>query len=64
MLSMKYLKAWLRSQKVSQAELARRLGTSRSTICHYLAGRKSPSVPVVKRLHKVTGITLERLMGP
>lgn len=59
---MKHLKAWLTSHKTSQAELARLLGTSRSAVCHWLAGSKSPSVETLKKLQKVTGLSLEKLV--
>ena len=51
---------------LSQAELARRAGTSQATISAYESGAKQPSVATFSRLLAATGsrLTVERARGP
>jgi transcriptional regulator with XRE-family HTH domain len=54
------LLAWIRrSSGLSQEELARRAGTSRTAVSAYEHGRKSPSLDTVDRLVEAAGYRLE-----
>ncbi len=47
---------------LSGAELAARLGLERSAIPQYEAGRTFPSVAVLKKLTRILGISIDRLL--
>ena len=53
--------------KLTQAELARRLGTTQSAVARLEGGRVSPSFATLRRYAKATGtrlmVGLERVMG-
>jgi len=49
---------------LSQAELARRAGTSQATVSAYESGGKQPSIDTLARLLKVTGKRLAVEHGP
>ena len=56
------LKYYLDKQGVSAAELARRLGTSRSSICELTSGRsKEPTLGKAKAIADALGVTLEEM---
>lgn len=50
----KRLRRWLKSQNVTQAELAERLGCGKSFVCALCAGRKRPSLTLAIRLERLT----------
>jgi transcriptional regulator with XRE-family HTH domain len=49
---------------LSRRELARRAGTSNSTLADYEAGRKMPSVATLDRIVRAAGFELEVEMAP
>lgn len=53
-----------RAAGLSQAELARRAGTSRPTLSAYEHGRKSPTLATVVRLLAAAGFELEAVSRP
>ena len=56
------LKHYIDKQGVSAAELARRLGTSRSSICELTSGRsKEPTLGKAKAIADALGVTLEEM---
>lgn len=59
---MKVLNSYLRVNKVTKRALAARMGVSESAIGHWCTGRKAPSRARIKKLSRVTGISLERLL--
>jgi transcriptional regulator with XRE-family HTH domain len=50
------LRAWLKTSRRSQVSLAKELGISTPYISMLLAGQRTPSLPVAKRLQEITGI--------
>lgn len=48
---------------LSQAELARRMGVSRTCIHQWYWGLNEPSIESLKRLRRILGCTLEELIG-
>jgi transcriptional regulator with XRE-family HTH domain len=54
------LKYFLKKQGISPAELARRMGTSRSSICELTSGRsKEPTLGKAKAIADALGVTLD-----
>jgi transcriptional regulator with XRE-family HTH domain len=49
---------------LSQAELARRAGTSQATVCAYETGRKQPALSTLERLLAGAGARLAVEAGP
>jgi transcriptional regulator with XRE-family HTH domain len=49
------LSDWLESRNITAAELARRLGVSRSTISKIIKGDRLPSVKLIQDIQKQTG---------
>lgn len=47
----------------SQSELARRSGVSQTYISELEAGKKQPTVPIVRRLAAALGVTVGDLIG-
>jgi len=60
---MKALDSYLKSTKTSQAEFARRVGVSQPTISDLIRGQHSPSVDLLKRIAKKTGLSLDQLVS-
>lgn len=48
---------------MTQAELARRCDVSQPTICDIENGRQLPSVELLKRISKVTGLSADKLLS-
>ena len=57
------LKAVREAQKLSQAELARRLGLAKSSIAKYEAGAHLPGLPVLVRLSLGLRVSTDYLVG-
>lgn len=56
------LRYYLQRQDVTAAELARRLGTSRSSICELTSGRsKEPTLGKAKAIADALGVSLEEM---
>ena len=56
------LKQYMALTKMSNAELAKRLGVSRMSLIQWLAGRTVPTAANIRRIHEVTGLSLEDLV--
>ena len=50
-------------QGLSQKELAKRLNVSPSRVSEYLSGKKSPTLPVARRIHEVLHIDAGIILG-
>ena len=48
---------------ITQAEMANRLGVARASLSLYEAGKQTPDLAFLDRLHKVTGAPLDYLMA-
>ncbi len=57
------LKCEMEEQGLSQTNLARRLGMSKSTISEVLNGKKQMSLRLMKHLHQNLGISAEVLLA-
>jgi transcriptional regulator with XRE-family HTH domain len=57
------LKSYLEITKTTQADLARRCGVSQPTISDIVNGVHSPSMDLLKRLTKVTGLSADKLLS-
>jgi len=44
------LNEYLKANKISQAQFARRCGITRSAVCHFIAGRRYPSPEIMRRI--------------
>ncbi|MFN8608837.1 MAG: helix-turn-helix transcriptional regulator [Vulcanimicrobiota bacterium] len=49
---------------LKQVELARKLGVSRSTVCCWESGERTPSLDQATRLAQALGCTLDELVKP
>jgi transcriptional regulator with XRE-family HTH domain len=54
--SQQRLRAWLKAARRTQRSLAEELGVSPPYIAMLIAGERTPSLPVAKRLQEITGI--------
>lgn len=57
------IKKVLREKGVSVSELARRIGTDRSNIYHYLRGDYDPKIEKVKQIAEVLDVSVAYLTG-
>lgn len=57
------LKQLMLERGLSQAELARRMGVSRTCMHQWYWGLNEPSIEKLKRLRRVLGCTFEELIG-
>lgn len=53
----------MRQKKISAAELARRIGTDRSTIGHYLRGDYLPKYDKIQKIADALGVSVSYLTG-
>lgn len=60
---MQALKSYLARTNTTQAELARRCAVSQPTISDIIRGVHSPSVELLKRISKVTGLSADKLLS-
>jgi transcriptional regulator with XRE-family HTH domain len=58
---MKILSDWLTKNKVTAAELARRIDASRSAVHRIVHGDRDPSLTMAQNIARVTGIPLAKL---
>lgn len=58
---MEQITVWLERKKVSRAEFARRIKADRSQVTRWLSGDQLPSLPVLRRISDVTGISIDKL---
>jgi transcriptional regulator with XRE-family HTH domain len=59
---MKVLGAYLKKCGLTQVEFARRVGVSQSVISDLIRGQHAPSLDLLVRLSKETGLTLDELV--
>ena len=57
------IKKVLREKGVSVSELARRIGTDRSNIYHYLRGDYDPKIEKVEQIAEALGVSVSYLTG-
>jgi len=49
------------NKRITQVELAKRVGIRQQTISHYETGRAKPSLDVAVKLAKVLGVSVEEI---
>lgn len=57
------LKAYLKATRWSQAELAARIGVTRSAMSLYVHGKRIPRPAIALKLSQVCGVSLESLLN-
>lgn len=60
---MEALRTYLQSTGTTQSMLAKRCGVSQPTISDIVNGVHSPSLELLKRLTKVTGLSADKLLS-
>lgn len=60
---MQALKTYRERRQMTQAELARLLDVSQPTICEIENGNQTPTVKLLKRISKVTGLSADKLLS-
>ena len=58
-----YLTKFRKQQDLTQAEMAEKLGVSRSTYTNYENGNRTPDFEVLERISNVLGCTLDEMFG-
>ena len=61
---MKELKEFQESLDLNQRQMARLLGISESYLSEILAGRKTPSKKLARKISQMTGISILKLLFP
>lgn len=61
---MQALDSYLKATNTTQTEFARRVGVSQPTISDIINKRHSPSVDLLKRIAKETGLSIDELLSP
>lgn len=57
------VKAWRSGKGMSQAQVAERLNVDTSVVSLWESGKRTPSVALLVRLHRMTGISLDVMCG-
>ena len=60
---MKKLNTWMRKNRISQSELARRMEVTQPSVWAWCHGRKLPTAENLLALRKHTGLTVDELLG-
>lgn len=62
-ISPERLKSIIDAQNVSQKELAELIGVTEVTMSRYVNGQRMPKAPILVKLAKELGVTVDWLMG-
>ena len=57
------ISALLKQKKMTQHELAARIGSHQDTLSRWMTGQRQPSSYALYRISKVLGVTMEDLMA-
>lgn len=57
------IKRLRKDKKLTQSQLATKLGIARSTISLYETGRRFPSIPILRKISVFFEISLDQLIG-
>lgn len=60
---MKIVQQWMLEHGITQGQLGARLGITQSAVSRLLTGRRRPSIGVLVKLARVTGLPAEDLLG-
>lgn len=61
---MEAIREYLKATGQNQSEFAARVGASRSAVSLWIRGKRQPSDYQLYRIHRETGIALEKLRKP
>lgn len=56
------LKALLKERGMKQAELARRLGSTQTSVCRYVSGQRIPTVDVAVLIADALNVSMDELL--
>lgn len=59
---MERLREHMEEEGITQAALGRKVGVNQSTVSDWLNGRIEPTVPNLKKLRRVTGLSVDELL--
>lgn len=62
MIDTEKIKSLLEAQKLTQEQLAERVGLSKAMTCYILKGFKNPSLEAAKRIADTLGVKLDDLI--
>lgn len=57
----KAIKAYIQQQKITQEQFADSIGVSSRMLRHFIAGTKIPSTVMLKRISRITGVSMDEL---
>lgn len=60
---MKQLAEYLEKSGISQAAFAKQVRAKQPTVCQWIQGRHMPRAAALKRISKVTGISIDKLLA-
>jgi transcriptional regulator with XRE-family HTH domain len=60
---MRALSHWLWEQRLTQGELAAKLGITESAISQWISGTTSPTVANLRKIRDVTGLSIDKLLA-
>lgn len=60
---MERLNRWLADTSTTQKALGETLGVKQPTVCDWVNGKTSPSIDNLRELSRVTGISIDELLG-
>lgn len=60
---MQALDSYLKTTQTSQTDFAQRVGVSQPTISDLIRGKHSPSVDLLKRISRETGLSADALLS-
>ena len=55
------VRRWLRQNDMTGAELGKRVGVSKASVCLWLSGKRTPRAATARKLAKVTGLSLDAI---
>lgn len=58
------LRTWLAANSVTQSAFAKDMDVSQPTVSDWLAGRMTPTVPNLKKMAELTGMSIDELLAP
>lgn len=57
------LQSYLEREKLSQVQFAAMLRVSQASVSDWINGENHPTIPRLKKIAKITGISLEKLLA-
>lgn len=54
---------WFAGQRINQSAIARATDTNPSYLCRILSGERQPTIPVITKIAKVLGMTVDQFLA-